>query len=691
MLAKVLDVLAAPALRRLTPAVAAALCAAAGAAPVAAAPRWLPASTLVGPLPTEVVGMNHQVAMYPGPQAAFDGDGDLFVAFRKWDGSHYRVGVVQRLRGGAIHTQTLGSSTANVDRTSVRLAVSHNGDALVAWTEANGGVFAAVGHAGRDLTGPGLLGTTATGGGSFADLTVAAGDSGDFAVAFQPLAPGLIQVARRAPGGGIGGPVTVTGSMAAAAQLAITPAGETIVGWTTQATAATNRVTTGVDVSVAPRGGGFSPPAVIPGTVGPAPPSDDETQGGALIGLTTDASGAAHALISSSLRGSFGFASGDLRIADRPAGAGFGAAVAIPGTAAVSSFGFIGGQLTSDRAGDLLVDARQSTAGMAREFVRPAGGAFKVGTVQIGGDTFDGGVTTASGGPDLAGSLYRLVDGSREVVRMIAPDGTVGAAQTLATGEHIMVSFGALAFDDDGDGVALWPDFDGTSERVRMAPYAGAGPRVTAASIPATATVGRAVSLSAAASSNWSSVASIDWSFGDGKLARGATVKHAYATPGKKTVTVTATDALGNTGRAATRVVTVTAGPSVGRLSVSPKRFAVAALARSAVHRSRRRIPRGATIHFTLSQDAKVTLTVVGTPVRHCRRVHGHRRCTTSKAPRHRLTSRHLKRGAHRLAFSGRLKGKALKAGRYTIEAFATDAAGVRGKTAQAGFELVGG
>jgi len=77
--------------------------------------------------------------------------------------------------------------------------------------------------------------------------------------------------------------------------------------------------------------------------------------------------------------------------------------------------------------------------------------------------------------------------------------------------------------------------------------------------------------------------------------------------------------------------------------------------------------------------------------VRHCRRVHGHRRCTTSKAPRHRLTSRHLKRGAHRLAFSGRLKGKALKAGRYTIEAFATDAAGVRGKTAQAGFELVGG
>jgi hypothetical protein len=44
-----------------------ATCGAIFVAPAAAAPQWLPATTLAGPLPTKVVGVNHRCVDGTGP------------------------------------------------------------------------------------------------------------------------------------------------------------------------------------------------------------------------------------------------------------------------------------------------------------------------------------------------------------------------------------------------------------------------------------------------------------------------------------------------------------------------------------------------------------------------------------------------------------------------------------------------
>ena len=63
--------------------------------------------------------------------------------------------------------------------------------------------------------------------------------------------------------------------------------------------------------------------------------------------------------------------------------------------------------------------------------------------------------------------------------------------------------------------------------------------------MPPGAKVGVALPMAAAASDRVSPV-SLSWSFGDGGIATGGAVAHAYGAPGAYTVTTTATDAAGN-------------------------------------------------------------------------------------------------------------------------------------------------
>ncbi|MFB6172857.1 MAG: PKD domain-containing protein [Haloarculaceae archaeon] len=72
------------------------------------------------------------------------------------------------------------------------------------------------------------------------------------------------------------------------------------------------------------------------------------------------------------------------------------------------------------------------------------------------------------------------------------------------------------------------------------APVADAGPARSAVAT-------RAVTLSAAGSTDDVGIASYEWDFGDGETATGETVAHAFASPGDHRVTLTVTDAGGNT------------------------------------------------------------------------------------------------------------------------------------------------
>lgn len=145
-----------------------------------------------------------------------------------------------------------------------------------------------------------------------------------------------------------------------------------------------------------------------------------------------------------------------------------------------------------------------------------------------------------------------------------------------------------------------------------------------------------------------------------------------------------------------------TTAPRLGALRLSPASFAVASGATAKVAgsaRGRRAPKRGTTIRFTLSEAARVTLTVE-------RRAAGRRsgrRCVAPTAKLRRARARACTRfvvagtlmrgsgrqGANAVAFSGRIGRRALTAGRYRVTATAADAAGNRAAAIRAAFRVV--
>ena len=111
-----------------------------------------------------------------------------------------------------------------------------------------------------------------------------------------------------------------------------------------------------------------------------------------------------------------------------------------------------------------------------------------------------------------------------------------------------------LAFDAEGNRIAVWSRYNGANTIIQASAYDGAGPHLSA-SIPTVGTVRRPVSFSVSALDAWSAIGSIGWTFGDGAVASGAQVTHAFARPGTYTVTAVGADVLGFTGAAHATIV----------------------------------------------------------------------------------------------------------------------------------------
>ena len=104
-----------------------------------------------------------------------------------------------------------------------------------------------------------------------------------------------------------------------------------------------------------------------------------------------------------------------------------------------------------------------------------------------------------------------------------------------------------IAFDPEGDGVAIWSREDGAHKVVQAAGLDGASPQLRGPSIPPAATMGQPISFSVSPFDSWSAIASIRWGFGDDGTAVGPAVTHVYARPGTYPVTLAVADALGKT------------------------------------------------------------------------------------------------------------------------------------------------
>jgi len=263
-----------------------------------------------------------------------------------------------------------------------------------------------------------------------------------------------------------------------------------------------------------------------------------------------------------------------------------------------------------------------------------------------------------------------------------------------------------VAADGQGNALAVWELFNGSSGTIEGEGYDGAGPLLDGLVIPATGTVDQPLSFSVSPLDVWSALRATSWSFGDGAAAGGASVTHTYSAPGSYTVTVSSADVLGNL-TSASGTVTIsyptcpaaeaaaTSGtgvcpvspfrepPVLSKLSESAKTWRAGhALARiSATRNGHSKLPPlGTTFSFTLNEPASVTFTftrpasgrrVGRTCVAQTKKNEHKRRCTrTVVAGTLTFTARG---GTNAVRFEGRLSAhKKLGPGSYTLLALAT-------------------
>jgi hypothetical protein len=217
----------------------------------------------------------------------------------------------------------------------------------------------------------------------------------------------------------------------------------------------------------------------------------------------------------------------------------------------------------------------------------------------------------------------------------------------------------AAAIGPDGSEFAVWlaTDPDGTlNDRIHFSERDATPPSFTGVAVPSTVSVGSRVALTASATDRLTGPAHIRWDFGDGSQATGNSVTHAFGSAGGRTITVTATDAVGNsvsqTHTIAVRATPVPA-PAVSRVAFTPARFKAA---------------QGSVLNFNLNVRATVIVNIARGRARAGEIVQ------LTVAPGHR-----------RMRFSGR----ALTPGRYTASVTAVDAARRRSRPVNASFTIL--
>ena len=628
------------------------------APPALAAPAWLPAVAIPG-----------EVTPAREAQVAFGSDGTLVVAWHGGAGGTQTINVATRPPGGPFGAiDTLAGPAPGIG--SPRVAVDGQGATLVTWVQ-----------------GPGARFSIRPPGGSFS---------------------GAADVPRPA-GEGVNSPVEV----------AFDPQGNALAAWVGSQPVMGGGFNFFLRASVRPAGGAFEPPAALDSGFDNADAIGSPAYRLNTVSVTSAGTGD---LIASWARACclVGSETLTIRVAVRPPGGPFNATETADSGVAGTDVG--GPQVAGSASGAATVvwsKMLTATTGNVSACTRPPGGSFAgcaienvsgdgtppqfahvgldaqgnaaaawvrklpVGTgwfaVQTGGRPSGAGTwaplgTFSETGQDLTLPALAvspqgaaLVAWRRGMERIEGASRMAGAAfgpsQPLSASVGNPV-FPDVALDPAGNGAAAWERLAPPDTLVEVAGFDGAGPRLTGLSIPPTGATRKPLTFAVAASDVWSPVGSIDWSFGDGKTASGAQATHAYGGAGGSfSVGVTATDSLGNatTASGPTRIRDATR-PLLSRLRMARRRFAV----------GRGRTPlsavrRGSAFRFRLSERAKVTIRIDRRASRRYRKVKI-------------LTRRGRPAGQNRVAFSGRIKRKALAAGPYRATLRAADRAGNRSR-----------
>jgi hypothetical protein len=262
-----------------------------------------------------------------------------------------------------------------------------------------------------------------------------------------------------------------------------------------------------------------------------------------------------------------------------------------------------------------------------------------------------------------------------------------------------LVGVGSIGPDGMATLLPFTADWEsGERSRIRFGPR----PAPTASFSASAAPPGAASGFDASGSTG---AVRFDWDFGDGTTLPdgGPTPAHAYATAGVYEVRLTVTDAQGCStrqiydgqstvcpgGSSAAATATLDTPPVLSGLSVTNPRFAVPS-------QRRRRVRRGTAFRYTLTEAARVRFRIERRTT--ARRVRGRCRPTTRRnraRPKCVLFRRagriaaDGKQGRNRTRFSGKLRGRRLRSGRYRAIAVATDSAGAKSKRRSVRFRIV--
>ena len=532
------------------------------AAPAVAAPTWLPAKTLQAKAPTQIDG-----AMAEAP------DGTTYVTWTGDVNGH----DVTRVRIRPAGSQDFGAPitlTATDGRDALRtdVAVDGSGVATVVWDEEQTPATtdlqvraATVTPAGAVNVLPGPLSPL---GAHAHDPAVGENPAGQAVVAFREgnLSQVVRVVARGGASGGFGALETLsefyttfTGEL----QVGVADNGTAIVAWSRNATAETRHI-----VEVADRG----PTGNFGGKIGTRIVSKDLTSlesvapslavapdGSAIVVWQENpAPGPGPGVIRYTERSTDGTWSSDPLTVSPPedlTGNAIApeAAMTGNGTAIVAWFG----RTSADITNTLRVRTRGPNGagfGPTRQATSTPGFNLTLAANRAG----DALMTWNS---DMSNFL-RSVRRSRT--------GQVGDVQTVTTGGGTNPAVAIFAqdtgIDDEGNGSSVWsrnlvngPDGPSVWD-IQSAAHDAAPPTLAAVSVPPNGQAGSPIGMAAAAGDRLTPVA-VHWDFGDGATADGGAVAHAFGAAGAFTVTVTATDGVGNAASAARPVLATQAPP----------------------------------------------------------------------------------------------------------------------------------
>jgi len=340
-----------------------------------------------------------------------------------------------------------------------------------------------------------------------------------------------------------------------------------------------------------------------------------------------------------------------------------------------------------------------------RYATRAPGDAFAAAKAITGdpGDTAGGSQVALDARGDALVVWTSFDAGTPKVRFAIAPPGQDLAFSGTLPAPDQGADLPVVAFDNQGNAVSAWQGYapaHGTDIQapVVAAGYDAAGPLLRGLSLPGSGDTSKPVPFSVSPVDVWSPIASTRFDFGDGNAATARQAPHTYRSAGAFQVSVTSTDALGNSSSAAGQVkILDRTKPTISRLSMTRRTFAVAPR-RTALRAARaRKAKRGSAFRYTLSERASVTIRIE-------RRTFGRRVGRSCRKPsarlRHRkpcarylgvrtLSRRARPGGRKTTAFSGRLGRTALKPGRYRATLRAKDTAGNRSAPKRITFRIV--